>query len=89
MDRAPASKPNFTSRLVAMALALARDPVKVKRCLKCSDQDFEAYCLGEKDLPLRELDRLIVLIVEEQALLIDQNRKLLTRVREYLLRINQ
>jgi len=81
MDRAPATKPNAASRLIAMAVALVGDPLKVRKHIECSEQDFLAYCAGEKELPSSELDKLISLITHEQGILIAQNREFIASIR--------
>lgn len=81
MDRAPTTKPNVASRLIAMAVALVGDPLKVRQHIECSEQDFLAYCAGEKELPWSELDKLISLITHEQGILIAQNREFIASIR--------
>jgi len=81
MDRAPTTKPNIASRLIAMAVSLLGDPLKVQQHIGCSEQDFQAYCAGEKELPWSELDKLISLITHEQGILIAQNREFIASIR--------
>ena len=81
MERVPPKLPNTSSRLIAMAVSFVGEAQSVALEMKCSNVDFLEYCAGQKEPPLDELDRLIVLIVREQAKLIAQNRELLAKMR--------
>ena len=60
-----------------MAVSLAGDAQLVIAAMKCSQDDFREYCEGTKEPPWPELDRLVSLIVREQAKVIARNRELL------------
>ena len=81
MERVPPKLPNTSSRLIAMAVSFVGEAQSVALEMKCSNVDFLEYCAGQKEPPLDELDRLIGLIVREQAKLIAQNRELLANIR--------
>jgi hypothetical protein len=49
--------------------------------MRCSEADFLLYCSGEKELPLRELDRLVSLIVHEQQAKVAAQRERLRAFR--------
>ena len=81
MERVPPKLPNTSSRLIAMAVSFVGEAQSVALEMKCSNLDFMEYCAGQKEPPLDELDRLIGLIIREQAKLIAQNRELLAKLR--------
>ena len=81
MERVPPKLPNTSSRLIAMAVSFVGEAQSVALEMKCSNLDFLEYCAGQKEPPLDELDRLIGLIIREQAKLIAQNRELLEKMR--------
>jgi hypothetical protein len=81
LERVPPKLPNTSSRLIAMAVSFVGEAQSVALEMKCSNVDFLEYCAGQKEPPLDELDRLIGLIVREQAKLIAQNRELLAKMR--------
>jgi hypothetical protein len=81
LERVPPKPPNTSSRLIAMAVSFVGEAQSVALEMKCSNVDFLEYCAGEKEPPLDELDRLIGLILREQARLIAQNRELLAKKR--------
>jgi hypothetical protein len=64
-----------------MAVSFLGEAQSVALEMKCSNADFLDYCAGQKEPTMAELDRLIGLIVREQAKLIAQNRELLARIR--------
>ena len=80
MDRDPPRRPNTASRLISMAVSFV-GPAHVMNCMKCSAEDFQKYCNGEKDLTWPELDRLVKLVVEQQRIVIATNRDLLAGMR--------
>lgn len=67
-------------RLIAIAVSLVGDPQKVTKAMRCSEQDFTAYCQGTKEPPWPELDKLISLIVHEQGIIIAKNRELIAKL---------
>jgi hypothetical protein len=80
MDRVPPRLPNTASRLIAMAVSLV-GPARVMAEMKCSADDFEKYRDGEKEPTWPELDRLVLLVVDQQRIIIARNRDLLARTR--------
>lgn len=70
-----------------MAASLVGDENKVKEQMRCSEADFLLYCSGKKDVPISELEKLISLIVREQAVLIAKHREFLTELRTRRLRL--
>ena len=74
--------PTSASRLIAMAVSLVGEAQSVMLEMRCSHAEFREYCLGLKELPAEEFERLIELIGAEQRKLIDKNRELLAQVRE-------
>jgi hypothetical protein len=74
--------PTSASRLIAMAVSLVGEAQSVMLEMRCSHAEFREYCLGLKELPTAEFERLIELIGAEQRKLIDKNRELLAQVRE-------
>ena len=81
MESVPPNLPNTCSRLIAMAVSFVGEAQSVALEMKCSNADFLEYCAGLKEPTLAELDRLIGLIVSEQAKLIAQNREFLAQTR--------
>ena len=73
-------------RLIAMAVSLCGDTQPIRAAMRCSEEDFVAYCAGKKEPPWPEVDRLITLIVYEQGSIIAKNRELLTQARAKLQR---
>jgi hypothetical protein len=80
MDRVPPRRPNTASRLISVAASFV-GPAHVMNCMKCSAEDFQKYCDGEKELTWPELDRLVKLVVEQQRIVIDANRDFLAQMR--------
>ena len=80
MDRTPLS--NTTSRLIAMAISLVGHAERVRSEMQCSSEDFRDYCVGHKELPWPELDRLIGLITRAQGEGIARQQEVLAKVRE-------
>jgi hypothetical protein len=64
-----------------MAVSFVGEAQSVALEMKCSNADFLEYCAGQKEPTLAELDRLIGLIIREQAKLIANNRELLAKMR--------
>ena len=81
MDRAPPTLPNTSSRLIAMAVSLVGEVEEVRKVMRCTQDDFRDYCASEKEPPWPELDRLIGLIISEQARMIAKNREFLAATR--------
>lgn len=73
--------PDTTLKLIALAVSLVGDQSKVMKQMRCSEADFLLYCSGEKELPLRELDRLVSLIVHEQQAKVAAQRERLRAFR--------
>ena len=74
-------RPNTTSELIAMAVSLLGESEYVRETMKSSPEDFQAYCAGHKEPTLSEFDRLVDLIITEQAKFIVKNRELIARLR--------
>lgn len=74
--------PTSASRLIAMAVSLVGEAQSVMLEMRCSHAEFREYCLGLRELPTEEFERLIELIGAEQRKMIDKNRELLAQVRE-------
>lgn len=81
MERVAQNLPNACSRLITMAVSFVGEAQSVALEMKCSNADFLEYCAGQKEPTMAELDRLISLIVREQAKLIAKNRELLAKTR--------
>jgi hypothetical protein len=81
-DSSQPKAPTSASRLIAMAVSLVGEVQSVMLEMRCSHAEFREYCLGLKELPSAEFERLIELISTEQRKLIDKNRELLAQVRE-------
>ena len=77
----PPELPN-TARLVVMAVWLVGDSEAVRKCLQCSEVDFQDYMAGRKEPSWPEFDRLIELIVREEGILIANQREVLRQRRE-------
>ena len=71
--------PTSASRLIAMAVSLVGEAQSVMLEMRCSHAEFREYCLGLKELPTAEYERLIELIGAEQRKLIDKNKELLAQ----------
>jgi hypothetical protein len=84
MDRPARKLPNTASRLIAMAVSMVGSAQEVMACMRCSTDDFQKYCNGEKEPTWPELDRLVGLIIEKQRILIAKNRESIDRVRAKL-----
>jgi hypothetical protein len=84
VDRVPNKLPNTSSRLIAMAISLAGSAEAVMARMHCSPTDFAEYQAGRKEPTWAELERLVELIVSEQARLIEANRERVARVRAAL-----
>ena len=69
-------------RLIAMAVSLCGDAQPVRKAMRCSEEDFTAYCAGRKEPPWPEMDGLITLIVHEQGSIIAKNRELLKSLKD-------
>ena len=80
-SHAATPRPDTTPQLIALAVSLVGDQSKVMTQMRCSEADFLLYCSGEKALPLRELDRLVSLIVHEQQAKISAQRERLRAFR--------
>ena len=78
----PPELPNTASRLAVMALWLLGDSEAVRKCLQCSELDFQDYVAGRKEPSWIEFDRLVALIVREQGILLANQREGLRRRRE-------
>lgn len=74
-SNAATPRPDTTPQLIALAVSLVGDQSKVMKQMRCSEADFLLYSSGEKELPLRELDRLVSLIVHEQQAKIAAQRE--------------
>ena len=81
MDRFPPKLPSTASRLITMAVSLVGEAQAVALEMKCSSADFRAYRTAEKEPPMEEFNRLVELVVREQARLIARNRELIAQVR--------
>lgn len=77
----PPKPPTSASRLIAMAVSLVGEAQSVMLEMRCSHAEFREYCLGLKELPTAEFERLIELIGAEQRKLIDKNRELVAQAR--------
>ena len=84
MDRAPGKLPKTSSRLIALAASLVGDAEAVRTEMGCPAADFRDYCAGRRELPSREFDRLISLIIREEAKVIGRNRRQVAAVRARL-----
>jgi hypothetical protein len=67
MDRLDGKLPNTCSRLIAMAVSLAGSAQAVRDEMRASEADFTEFCAGQKEPSWPELNRLVTLIVREQA----------------------
>ena len=67
MEHVPPNLPNTCTRLISMAVSLVGEAQSVALEMKCSNADFLEYCAGQKEPTVAELDRLIGLIMREQA----------------------
>ena len=65
-----------------MALWLLGDSEAVRKCLQCSELDFQDYVAGRKEPSCIEFDRLVALIVREQGILLANQREGLRQRRE-------
>jgi hypothetical protein len=81
VDRPPARLPNTSSRLIAMAASLVGAAEDVATEMRCSAEDFREYRAGTKEPSAPELERLVALIIREQAKVIAKNRELLVQMR--------
>lgn len=81
MDLVPRKRPNSTSGLIAMAVSLVGEREFVRETMNSSPEDFEDYCAGQKEPSLSEFDRLVNLIIAEQAKIIVRNRELIAKIR--------
>ena len=77
MDQTPPELQSNSSRLIGLAVSLVGEARSVALEMKCSNADFLEYCAARKEPPAQELDRLITLIIREQARMISKNRQLL------------
>jgi hypothetical protein len=84
MDRVPPSVPNTASRLITMAVSLVGEAQAVALEMKCSATDFRDYLAGKKEPPMEEFNRLVDLVIREQARLIARNRELIAQARTHL-----
>lgn len=80
-SNAATPRPDTTPQLIALAVSLVGAQSKVMEQMRCPEADFLLYCSGEKELPLRELDRLVSLIVHEQQIKIVEQRERLSAFR--------
>lgn len=76
MESVPPNLPTTCSRMIAMAVSFVGEAQSVALEMKCSNADFLEYCAGQKEPTRAEWDRLIGLIIREQAKLIAKNREL-------------
>jgi hypothetical protein len=67
LERVPPHLPNTCSRLIAMAVSFVGEAQSVALEMQCSNADFLEYCSGQKEPTATELERLIGLIIREQA----------------------
>ena len=58
------------------------DSEAVRKCLQCSEVDFQDYMAGRKEPSWPEFDRLIELIVREEGILIANQKEGPTSGRE-------
>lgn len=65
-----------------MAVSLVGEAQSVVLEMKCSHDDFRAYCAGLKEPPPDQFERLVSLIISEQRKLIAKNRELIAECRE-------
>lgn len=84
MDRVPPRLPTTASRLIAMAASLLGDAEKVRSEVGCSPEEFRAYREAEREPPWHQVDRLVLLILREQAKAIARNRELTGKIRDRL-----
>ena len=81
LDRVPDRLPNTASRLIAMAMNLGASAEAVRGMLGCAEAEFLVYRSGAKEPTWRQLDRVVMFIVEEQSKLIQKNRELIAEIR--------
>ena len=65
-----------------MAVSLIGESQPVLREMCCSEADFTEYSAGTKEPLGPEFDRLIALIIREQAKSIARNRRVMAQIRE-------
>jgi hypothetical protein len=81
MDLIPGKRPNTTSELIAMAVSLVGESEFVRETMNSSPEDFQDYCAGQQEPSLSEFDRLVNLIIAEQAKIIVKNREFIAKIR--------
>lgn len=64
-----------TSRLIALAVLLAGDPEKVRARMRCSAEEFQDYSAGTTEALGQHFERLVSLIIDEQASIIRARRE--------------
>jgi hypothetical protein len=64
-----------------MAVSLLGSPEAVREAMRASEADFTAYRAGAKEPPSNEFQRLVDLIVVEQAKVVRANREILAELR--------
>ena len=84
MDPVPPKLPNTASRQITMAVSLVGEAQDVALEMKCSNTDFGDYLAGNKEPPMEEFNRLVELVVREQAKRITRNRELIAQVRTHI-----